>query len=104
MGTYSTDIKSKNITTATTTTVFAGPGRILGVSWVQPYNVAAGTITLLDNASALAVVDVPRTNDSDAGDSKSVSGSIMFPGKGFRCETSVVCTNAVTTHVTVYYG
>ena len=104
MGTYSTDIKSDNITTATTTTVFAGPGRILGVSWVQPYNVAAGTITLLDNASALAVVDVPRTNDSDAGDSKSVSGSIMFPGKGFRCETSIKCTNAVTTHVTVYYG
>ena len=98
------EIKSANITTATTTTVFAGPGRILGVSWVQPYNVAAGTITLLDNASALAVVDVPRTNDSDAGDSKSVSGSIMFPGKGFRCETSIKCTNAVTTHVTVYYG
>ena len=42
------NIKSANITSATTTTVFNGPGRILGVSWVQPYNVAAGTITLLD--------------------------------------------------------
>ena len=60
------DVKSGNITTATTTTVFNGPGRILGVSWVQPYNVAAGTITLLDSSTTLAVVDVPRTNDTDA--------------------------------------
>ena len=98
------DVKSGNITTATTTTVFDGPGRILGVSWVQPYNVAAGTITLLDSSTTLAIVDVPRTNDTDAGDSKSVSGSIMFPGRGFRCETTIVCTNVVTTHVTVYYN
>jgi hypothetical protein len=28
----------------------------------------------------------------------------MFPHEGFRCETSIVCTNAVTTHVTVYYA
>ena len=98
------DVKSGNITTATSTTVFNGPGRILGVSWVQPYNVAAGTITLLDSSTTVAVVDVPRTNDSDAGDSKSVQGSIMFPGEGFRCETSIVCTNAITTHVTVFYS
>ena len=98
------DVKSGNITTATTTTVFNGPGRILGVSWVQPYNVAAGTITLLDSSTTVAGVNVPQTNDSDAGDSKSISGSIMFPGRGFRCETSIVCTNAITTHVTVYYN
>ena len=97
------EIKSVNITTATTTTV-SQPGRIVGVTWVQPYNVAAGTITLLDGSTSLAIIDVPRTNDSDAGDSKSVSGSIMFPHQGFRCETSILCTNAVTTHVTVYYN
>ena len=98
------DIKSANITTATTTTVFNGPGRIVGVSWVQPYNVAAGTITLLDSSTTVAVIDVPRTNASDAGDSKSVVGSIKFPGTGFRCATSIKCTNAGTTHVTVYYN
>ena len=98
------EIKSGNITTATTTTVFAGPGRIVGVSWVQPYNVAAGKITLSDGSTSLAIIDIPRTNDSDAGDSKSVQGSIMFPGEGFRCETSIVCTNAITTHVTVFYA
>ena len=97
------NIKSVNITTATTTTV-SQPGRIVGVTWVQPYNVVAGTITLLDGSTSLAIIDVPRTNDSDAGDSKSVQGSIMFPGEGFRCETSIVCTNAITTHVTVFYS
>ena len=97
------EIKAVNITTATTTTV-SQPGRIVGVTWVQPYNVAAGTITLLDGSTSLAIIDVPRTNDSDAGDSKSVQGSIMFPHEGFRCETSIVCTNAVTTHVTVFYA
>ena len=97
------EIKAVNITTATTTTV-SQPGRIVGVTWVQPYNVAAGTITLLDGSTSLAIINVPQTNDSDAGDSKSVQGSIMFPGEGFRCETSIVCTNAITTHVTVFYA
>ena len=97
------EIKSVNITTATTTTV-SQPGRIVGVTWVQPYNVAAGKITLLDGGTTVAIVDIPRTNDSDAGDSTSTQGSIMFPGDGFRCETSIVCTNAITTHVTVFYA
>ena len=104
MSTYPVDIKTANITSATTTTVFDGPARILGVSWVQPYNVAAGTITFLDDSSSVWVVDVPRTNDSDAGDSKSVAGSIMLPGTGIRCGTKLKVTNAVTTHLTVYYG
>jgi hypothetical protein len=97
------NIKSVNITTATTTTV-SQPGRIVGVAWVQPYNVAAGKITLLDGSTSLAIIDIPRTNDSDAGDSTSTHGSIMFPHEGFRCETSIVCTNAITTHVTVFYA
>ena len=50
MSTYPVDIKSYNITTANTHTVFDGPGRILAVSFAQPANVAVGTITLLDNA------------------------------------------------------
>ena len=104
MSTYPVDIKTANITSATTTTVVDGPARILGLSWVQPYNVAAGTITVLDDSSSVWVVDVPRTNDSDAGDSKSIAGSIMLPGTGIKCGTSLKVTNAVTTHVTVYYG
>ena len=39
MSTYPVDIKTKNITSASTTTVFDGPARVLGVSWAQPSNV-----------------------------------------------------------------
>jgi len=28
----------------------------------------------------------------------------MLPGTGIRCGTKLKVTNAVTTHVTVYYG
>ena len=104
MSTYPVDIKTGNVTTADTHTIFNGPARVLGVSWVHPYNVAAGTITVIDGSTTVWIIDVPRTNDSDAGDSKSVSGVIMLPGTGIRCGTSLKITNAVTTHVTVYYG
>ena len=38
---YPVDIKTANITTATTTTIKSGSARILGLSWVVPTNVAA---------------------------------------------------------------
>ena len=102
MSTYSTDIKTVNITTATTTTIFNGPARILGLSWVVPTNVAVGTITVLDDTTAMWVVNTPATNTTDH---KSPShGSIMLPGTGIRANTSLEVTNAVVTHVTVYYG
>jgi len=50
---YPVDIKTANITTATTNTVKSGATRILGLSWVVPTGVAAGTITVLDNATTL---------------------------------------------------
>ena len=42
MSTYPVDIKTVNITTATTTTIFDGPARVLGLSWVIPTNVGVG--------------------------------------------------------------
>ena len=102
MSTYSTDIKTVNISTATTTTIFNGPARVLGLSWVVPTNVAVGTITVLDDTTAMWVVNTPATNTTDH---KSPShGSIMLPGTGIRANTSLEVTNAVVTHVTVYYG
>ena len=74
MSTYPVDIKTANITSTATTTVFDGPARVLGVSWTQPTNVAAGTITVNDNTT------------------------------GIKVDSSLKVTNAVTTHVTVYYG
>ena len=76
---YPVDIKTANITTATTTTVKSGATRILGLSWVVPTNVAVGTITVLDDSTTVWIVNTPAT-------------------------TSLVVTNAVVTHVTVYYG
>jgi len=102
MSTYSTDIKTVNITTATTTTIFNGPARVLGLSWVVPTNVGVGTITVNDNTTAMWVVNTPATNTSSH---KTPShGSIMLPGTGIKADTSLKVTNAVVTHVTVYYG
>ena len=99
---YPVDIKTANITTATTTTVKAGATRILGLSWVVPTNVAVGTITVLDDTTAIWVVNTPATNTTSH---KTPShGSIMLPGTGIRANTSLEVTNAVVTHVTVYYG
>ena len=99
---YPVDIKTVNITTATTTTIFNGPARILGLSWVVPTNVAVGTITVNDDTTAMWVVNTPATNTTDL---KAPShGNIMLPGTGIRANTSLKVTNAVVTHVTVYYG
>ena len=102
MSTYPVDIKSYNITSANTYTVFDGPGRILAVSFAQPANVAVGTITLLDNATTVAVIDTPATND--ASNKAGIFGYLQFPGTGLYCKTKIKVTNVVTTHLTVYYG
>ena len=99
---YPVDIKTANITTATTTTVKSGATRILGLSWVVPTNVAAGTITVNDDTTAMWVVDTPATNTTDY--KSPVHGHIMLPGTGIRAGTSLKVTNVAVTHVTVYYG
>ena len=99
---YPVDIKTANITSATTTTIKSGSARILGLSWVVPTNVGVGTITVNDDTTAMWIVNTPATNTTDH---KSPShGSIMLPGTGIRATTSLKVTNAVVTHVTVYYG
>jgi len=99
---YPVDIKTANITTATTTTVKEGATRILGLSWVVPSDVAVGTITVYDDTTAVWVVNTPATNTTSH---KNPShGNIMLPGTGIRCGTKLKVTNAVVTHVTVYYG
>ena len=99
---YPVDIKTANIVTAGTTTVKEGSARILGLSWTVPSNVGVGTITVYDDSVAVWVVDTPAT---DTTSHKNPShGNIMLPGTGIRCGTSLKVTNAVVTHVTVYYG
>ena len=99
---YPVDIKTVNITTATTTTIFNGPARILGLSWTVPSNVGVGTITVNDDTTAVWVVNTPAT---DTTSHKNPShGNIMLPGTGIRCGTKLKVINAIVTHVTVYYG
>jgi hypothetical protein len=76
------DIKTVNITSATTTTVKSGATRILGLSWVVPTNVAAGTITVLDGSTTVWIVNTPQTNVSSH--LSPVPGSIIFPVAGDR--------------------
>ena len=99
---YPVDIKTVNITSATTTTIKSGSARILGLSWVVPTGVAAGTITVLDNATTLWIVNTPATNVT--ANLSPVTGKIMLPGTGIRAATSLKVTNVAVTHVTVYYG
>jgi len=99
---YPVDIKTANIVTATSTTVKSGATRILGLSWVVPSDVAEGTITVLDDSTTVWIVNTPQTNVSSH--LAPVTGKIMLPGTGIRCGTSLVVTNAIVTHVTVYYG
>ena len=99
---YPVDIKTVNITTATTTTIHAGAARILGLSWVVPTGVAAGTITVNDDTTAMWIVDTPATNVT--ANLSPVTGKIMLPGTGIRASTSLKVTNVLVTHVTVYYG
>ena len=100
--TYPVDIKTSNITTATTTTVKEGATRILGLSWVVPTNVAVGTITVYDDTTAVWIVNTPATNTTSY--LSPVFGHIMLRGTGIRCGTKLKVINAVVTHVTVYYG
>ena len=99
---YPVDIKTANITTATSTTVKSGATRILGLSWVVPTDVAVGTITVYDDTTAVWIVNTPATNTTSY--LSPVFGHIMLPGTGIRCGTKLKVTNAVVTHVTVYYG
>ena len=99
---YPVDIKTVNITSATTTTIKSGSARILGLSWVVPTNVAAGTITVNDDTTAMWIVNTPATNVS--GYLSPVTGHIKLPGTGIRAGTSLKVTNVAVTHVTVYYG
>ena len=99
---YPVDIKTANITTATTTTVKSGATRILGLSWVVPTNVAVGTITVLDDSTTIWIVNTPATNIASY--LSPVTGHIKLPGTGIRANTSLKVTNVAVTHVTVYYG
>ena len=91
MSTYPVNIKSTNITSTGTGTIFAGPCRILGLYYYG--SAGAGTIAILDVVSTICTI-------------ASGTGTVymQFPGTGLRCETSGKCTLTTIDEVTFFYG
>ena len=97
MSTYPVDIKAKRITsTSANQEVFAGPGRFLGFS--ANCTAGAGTITLEDNGSALAVFGTPD------GSSAPFVYNATFPGTGIKASTKMTVTLGTIADVTFYFG
>ena len=97
MSTYQVDIKSKQITsTADNQEVFGGPGRFLGFS--ANCTAGAGTITLEDNGSALAVFGTPD------GSSSPFVYNATFPGTGIKADTKLTVSLSTIADVTFYFG
>ena len=89
MSTYPVDIKGKKLTA--TGTIFAGPARVLAISYVG--SAGAGTIELLDDTTSLVTIDTGTGTEY-----------MQFPGTGFRCTTSAKATLTTVDKVTFFYG
>ena len=97
MSTYPVDIKAKQITSTTANQeVFGGPGRFLGFS--ANCTAGAGTITLEDNGSALAVFGTPD------GSSAPFVYNVTLPGTGIKCDIKPTVSLTTIADVTFYYG
>ena len=91
---YPVDIKTTRL--AATGTIFGGPARVLGFYYVNDN--AAGSITILDDTTSLAVFDVPT------GATTAVVKTVVFPGTGLYCATSAKATLSTVDMVTFFYG
>ena len=91
---YPVDIKTTKLTA--TGTIFAGPARVLGFYYVNDN--AAGSITILDDTTSLAVFDIPT------GATTAVVKTVIFPGTGLYCKTSAKATLSLVDMVTFFYG
>ena len=97
MSTYPVDIKAKRITTAgSSQDITSGPARILGFS--ANCTAGAGTITLEDSGSSLAVWGTPN------GASAPFVYNVTLPGTGIKCNTKATVTLTTIADVTFYYG
>ena len=104
MSTYPVNVKSNTtaVATAATHTIFAGPARCLGIYMVQPKDLAASTVTIQDDSTAVAIFNLPATDDSS--NKGAVTQYVQFPGTGIKCDTSLKVTLNRATPVTVFFG
>ena len=99
MSTYPVDIKSTQLTSAgAAQTIFAGPGRILGVYYLSDV-ASGGSIEILDATTSVCKFAVP-----DGTSQHEQPYYIEFPGTGLRCATSAKATLTTITDATFFYG
>ena len=89
-----TDVKAASAAAGATTTIFAGPTRIKGVTISYP---SGGTVVLNDGTGGTAMFSF--TAPAAAG-----AVSILFPGEGIKCMTNVSAVCAASTTAVVFYG
>ena len=89
-----TDVKSAVAAANATTTIFAGPARIKGIS--ISYSTGA-TVVLNDGTGGTARFSF--TAPAAAG-----AIYILMPGEGIRCDTNISAVVSATTTAVVFYG
>ena len=67
MSTYPVDVKAVQKHTVATHTVFAGPGRIVGLYINKEKNLAQSTVTLQDDSTDVATFKVRATDNTNGG-------------------------------------
>ena len=89
-----TDVLSKAAAAGATTTIFAGPARIKGVS--ISYSTGA-TVVLNDGTGGTSMFSFTAP---------AAAGSIymVFPGEGIRCGTNISAVVSASTTAVVFYG
>ena len=105
MSTYPVNVKANStaVATAATHTIFAGPARCLGIYMVQPKDLAASTVTIQDDSTAVAIFNLPATDDSS--NKGAVTQYVQFPGTGIKCDTSLNLTIGTSvTSCTIFFG
>lgn len=89
-----TDVKSTSATAGATTTIFAGPARIKGVTISYP---SGGTVVLNDGTGGTAMFSF--TAPAAIG-----TVHVLFPGEGIKCNTNISAVCAASTTAVVFYG
>lgn len=89
-----TDVKTGAAAAGATTTIFAGPTRIKGVTISYA---SGGTVVLNDGTGGTAMFSF--TAPAAAG-----SVHILFPGEGTKCNTNISAVCAASTTAVVFYG
>ena len=89
-----TDVKSAAAAAGATTTIFAGPTRIKGLTISYA---SGGTVVLNDGTGGTAMFSF--TAPAAAG-----SINVLMPGEGILCKTNISAVCAADTTAVVFYG